>query len=61
MPNYDGTGPNGQGTKTGAQQGKCADAKVQDRPFNGKGTGSGRKSIRKGRKCGFFARFRNND
>ena len=49
MPNYDGTGPNGQGAKTGAQQGKCADAKIQDRPFSEKGRGTGRRVIYRGR------------
>ncbi len=61
MPNYDGTGPNGQGAKTGAQQGKCDGVKAQDRPFDGKGEGYGRGAVCRGRKRGFFGRGRNND
>ena len=59
MPNRDGTGPNSLGAKTGAQQGDCTDVQMQNRPFKGKG--SGRKSICRGKKYGFFARFKNND
>lgn len=61
MPNYDGTGPNGQGSKTGAQQGKCDGVKTQDRPFDGKGKGVGRRAGSRGKKRGFFGRGRNND
>ena len=60
MPNYDGTGPNGQGAKTGAQQGKCVDAKVQNRPFNGRGGGLGKNRVARGKKVGFSSRSRNN-
>ncbi len=42
MPNQDGTGPAGAGSKTGGQMGKCTDAKPQQRPFDGRGQGVGR-------------------
>ena len=41
MPRLDGTGPAGAGAKTGGQMGKCADAKPQGRPFDGRGKGMG--------------------
>ena len=44
MPNFDRTGP-----KTGGQMGKCADAKPQERPLDGRGQGMGR-GIGKGRR-----------
>lgn len=33
MPNQDGTGPEGKGSKTGRQMGKCKDAEPQERGF----------------------------
>lgn len=42
MPRLDGTGPAGAGAKTGGQMGKCAGAKPQGRPFDGRGKGMGR-------------------
>ncbi len=41
MPNFDQTGPAGAGAKTGGQMGKCADAKPQGRPLDGRGKGMG--------------------
>ena len=41
MPNFDKTGPAGAGAKTGGQEGKCADAKPQGKPFDGRGKGMG--------------------
>lgn len=40
MPNRDGTGPEGKGSKTGRQMGKCKGAK----PQRGLGKGFGRNS-----------------
>ncbi len=42
MPNFDKTGPQGKGPKTGGQMGKCNDAKPQEKPFDGRGEGKGR-------------------
>jgi len=59
MPNFDGTGPAGQGSKTGAQQGKCESTKPQTHPLDGRGESEGQGQGRgRGRKGGFFARFR---
>ena len=41
MPNLDGTGPNGNGPKTGGQMGDCPGAAPQDKPFDGRGMGQG--------------------
>jgi hypothetical protein len=41
MPNRDGTGPEGQGPRTGRQMGKCDDAKPVERGF-GRRAGCGR-------------------
>jgi hypothetical protein len=40
MPNRDGTGPEGKGSKTGRQMGNCKDAEPQ--PGFGPGRGLGR-------------------
>jgi hypothetical protein len=40
MPNQDGTGPEGKGSKTGRQLGKCKDAEPNEsrpRRFSGRG------------------------
>lgn len=42
MPNFDKTGPAGQGAKTGGQRGKCEDAKAKDKPYDGRGKGMGK-------------------
>ena len=43
MPNKDGTGPEGNGSKTGRQMGNCKDAKpINGRGSNGRGLGRGR-------------------
>ncbi len=60
MPKFDGTGPAGQGPKTGAQMGKCDYTNPQERPFDGRGEGMGKNQ--KGRnpsqgRRGFFGRF----
>ena len=39
MPRYDGTGPNGQGAKTGRQLGNCEGAESND--YTGRGLGRG--------------------
>ncbi len=61
MPKFDGTGPAGKGPKTGAQMGKCDDAKAQEKPFDGRGEGMGRNQKQQegfGQgKRGFFGRF----
>lgn len=45
MPNRDGTGPNGNGPKTGRQMGNCKDAEPKNevglRRGNGRGAGRG--------------------
>ena len=41
MPNKDGTGPRGEGSKTGRQEGNCKGAKPIARGL-GQGRGSGR-------------------
>ncbi len=46
MPNKDGTGPNGKGSKTGRQLGKCEGAEPIERGSrrgqgNGRGNGQG--------------------
>lgn len=44
MPNRDGTGPEGKGSKTGRQMGNCKGAKTNgERPRRGQGRGAGRK------------------
>jgi len=44
MPNRDGTGPNGKGSKTGRQRGKCENAEPIGRGFgNGRCCGRGRR------------------
>lgn len=48
MPNQDGTGPAGAGSKTGGQMGTCTGANKQGATFDGKGKGMGR-GQRKGR------------
>ena len=55
MPNFDKTGPTGEGPKTGAQEGDCKGAKPGQRPFDGRGRGMGRGGRGKGR--GFFGRL----
>ena len=47
MPNRDGTGPEGKGSKTGRQLGKCKDTEPQEFP---KERGIGRRAER-GRRC----------
>lgn len=45
MPNKDGTGPQGEGPKTGRQEGNCQDAKPLGRGLGrvfGRGRGFGR-------------------
>ena len=46
MPNKDGTGPNGDGSKTGRQMGKCENAE----PVSSRGQGCGR-GLGRGRGC----------
>jgi uncharacterized protein len=49
MPNFDGTGPNGDGPKTGKQMGKCEGAKNTNpncRRRAGEGRGMGRRAKR---------------
>ena len=41
MPNFDKTGPNGQGPKTGNQKGKCDGIVLQQGPPAGRGQGNG--------------------
>lgn len=41
MPNFDGTGPQGQGPKTGRGMGKCNDDKPANRAPAGRGQGRG--------------------
>ncbi len=48
MPNNDETGPQGKGSKTGRQMGKCKDAKPQEGFGRGKG-------CRRPRRCGRFS------
>ncbi len=44
MPNRDGTGPEGKGSRTGRQMGKCKDAEPnEDRPRKGLGIRAGRR------------------
>ena len=53
MPNKDGTGPEGKGSKTGRQRGNCKDAEPQPYPRQrglGQGLGNGRGTGR-GRRC----------
>ena len=40
MPNRDGTGPEGRGSKTGRGQGNCGGNK-DSRPMDGRGRGKG--------------------
>ena len=42
MPGLDGTGPAGQGPKTGGQRGNCPGANPRPRPRDGSGRGMGR-------------------
>lgn len=37
MPNFDGTGPQGKGPKTGQQSGKCEGAQPQENLTQGRG------------------------
>jgi len=48
MPNKDGTGPEGKGSKTGRQMGNCKDAE----PQQGFGRGRGLGPCGRGRGCG---------
>jgi hypothetical protein len=41
MPRKDGTGPNGQGPKTGGQRGNCPGASPIKLPSDGRGRGKG--------------------
>jgi len=41
MPNRDGTGPNGNGPRTGGQRGDCPGAQPRQRPNDGRGRGRG--------------------
>ena len=51
MPNKDGTGPEGQGPRTGRQMGKCGGAEAQkDRPGRGQGLGAERRPRGLGRR-----------
>lgn len=54
MPNLDGTGPAGSGSKTGGQMGNCPGADRQDYPRDGRGQGQGcrRKHLAHGRGLG---------
>ena len=42
MPRGDGTGPTGNGARSGGQRGKCVGARSRRRVAGGKGRGSGR-------------------
>ena len=42
MPNQDGTGPQGQGPRTGRGLGACQDGNAQPRPGAGRNLGRGR-------------------
>ncbi len=53
MPNKDGTGPNGQGSKTGRQMGKCEGAQPAERGFGGRGLGPCGRGMRRGLGRGF--------
>ncbi|MGI6612204.1 MAG: DUF5320 domain-containing protein [Candidatus Nanosyncoccaceae bacterium] len=46
MPNFDGTGPRGEGPKTGRGQGDCSDksTKGDSNPSPQRGMGAGRQS-----------------
>ena len=44
MPNRDGTGPAGKGSKTGGQRGNCKGASPRKYPRDGRGEGKGRRS-----------------
>lgn len=57
MPNFDKTGPAGVGAKTGGQMGKCADAKPQSRPFDGRGKGMGQGLVSRGSTRGLRGRL----
>lgn len=41
MPKRDGTGPSGEGARTGKQQGKCAKKDKSDNAKRGTGRGGG--------------------
>jgi hypothetical protein len=49
MPNRDGTGPDGEGPKTGRQMGNCEGKEAQEFPRR-RGRGQGRGFGRKGRR-----------
>lgn len=51
MPNRDGTGPEGKGSKTGRQRGNCNGAEAQEsRSGRGQGLGAGRRPRGSGRR-----------
>ena len=51
MPNKDGTGPNGNGPKTGRQMGNCEGKEPQELPRGrGQGRGFGKRGCRR-RNC----------
>ncbi|MFH1412997.1 MAG: DUF5320 family protein [bacterium] len=49
MPNFDKTGPAGQGSKTGGQRGNCEGAEPRRRPFDSRGRGMGNRRAAQGR------------
>ena len=52
MPNKDGTGPEGKGSKTGRQMGNCKDAEPQPGLGSGRGLGRGTGPCGRGKGCG---------
>lgn len=58
MPQLDGTGPQGKGSKTGRGAGNCDDTKKDQEPRQGSGLGARNGLGRgQGRRRGFFSRF----
>jgi hypothetical protein len=49
MPNRDGTGPKGKGSKTGRQMGNCEGAEPQQSLGQGRGFGPCERGMRRGR------------
>ena len=52
MPNRDGTGPEGKGSKTGRQMGNCKGTEPQPGLGSGRGLGRGTGPCGRGKGCG---------
>ena len=61
MPNKDGTGPEGKGSKTGRQMGKCGGAKPEEDSSTERGFGRRPRGCGRRNQTGRGRRFQDNE